>query len=51
MIKIKIPSGQKFLVVNSFSEYDNEIILMPSTFLRINGYKKIDSITPNKYIS
>jgi len=50
MIKIKIPRGQKFLVVNSFSEYDNEIILMPSTFLRINGYEKIESRLLFEYV-
>ena len=50
MIKIKIPSGQKFLIVNSFSEYDNEIILMPSTFLRINGYEKIESSLLFEYV-
>ena len=37
ILKIKIPSGQKFLIVNSFRKQEKEIVLMPSTLLSMNN--------------
>ena len=37
ILKIKIPSGQKFLIVNSFRTQEKEIVLMPSTLLMNNN--------------
>lgn len=34
IVRIRIPSGQRFLIVNSFRSGENEIVLMPSTYMR-----------------